>query len=194
MEKKSLSIEELILEDQESDLPPAPPEGGIAQQRIPGWLRWPIKIIILPFLHLDLCMQKLAGWIIPPPYKKVGKCKKRGKCCHYILLEYRKGIMGKLLLYWNTELNGFYLRQNERIESDGRPMWVMGCRYLKKDGRCAHYRTRPMVCRSWPVIESFRKPRILKGCGFKIEVRNQKSLLLLDPRSGTKTEKGGKEQ
>lgn len=161
--ERYLNIEELISAAGESTSPPAAPKEGIPRQRIIGWLRWPVKIMILPFLLLDLSMQMVARWIIRPPFKKMGKCKRRGNCCHYILLEYRKGILGRLLLFWNTEFNGFYLRQKEKTESDGKPMWVMGCRYLKKDGRCAHYRTRPMVCRTWPVIESFRKPRILKG-------------------------------
>jgi Fe-S-cluster containining protein len=48
----------------------------------------------------------------------------------------------------------------------------MGCRYLKQDGSCSHYRLRPSICRTWPQIEYFGHPRILKGCGFKATPRD----------------------
>jgi Fe-S-cluster containining protein len=116
---------------------------------------------------IDLSAQRLARLIIRPPFKKGGKCLKRGNCCHYILVPEAKGFLGKLFYFWNTQILGFYRRTSETYESEGKRVYAMGCRYLKKDGACGRYFLRPAVCRKWPMIEYFGFPRILKGCGFK---------------------------
>jgi hypothetical protein len=156
---------ETLLEDRDTKAPPLP-EKGIPCQMIPGWIRWPLRVFFLPFVLLDLKMQKLARVLIRPPYKQVGSCKRRGKCCHYIMLRNTRGIIGKLHLLWNTEINGFFLRDKEPHLFENKKVLVMGCRYLQADGSCKHYHLRPLVCRQWPVIEHFGYPRILKGCGF----------------------------
>ena len=84
-----------------------------------------------------------------------------------------KGFFGWAFHFWNTEINGFYLRSKEDYEYEKHRVQVMGCRYLQKDGSCKHYKLRPMVCRKWPVIENFEHPRILKGCGFKAVPRKK---------------------
>lgn len=152
-------------EDVES-IPPEPIE-GIPKQWVPGFIRWPVRFFFLPFILLDLAAQKVARLLIPPPFKKTGKCFKRGNCCHYILLPEAKGLLGKFYYFWNTQILGFYRRTPELYESEGKHVYVMGCRYLQKNGRCSHYHLRPMVCRKWPIIEHFGYPRIMKGCGFK---------------------------
>jgi Fe-S-cluster containining protein len=155
-----------IVELAESDTPPPEPEGGIPKQWVPGWIRWPIRGFVLPFVLLDLAAQWVAKILIPPPYKKAGKCLKRGTCCHYILVPEAKGLWGRIYFFWNTQILGFYQRSPEVYESEGKHVYVMGCRYLTKGGACGHYHLRPAVCRKWPVIEYFGKPRIIKGCGF----------------------------
>lgn len=162
-----MDIENLIFRAGDATEPPDLPEGGIPKQSVPGWIRWPVRIFFLPFVLLDVAMQKWAKILIRPPYKKVGSCKKRGNCCHYIMIRKPKGLLGILFKFWNTQFNGFYLRSPRAFEYENHQVMVMGCRYLQKDGSCKHYRTRPMVCRKWPVIEHFGMPRILKGCGFK---------------------------
>jgi hypothetical protein len=161
----------LVLAEEAKEPPPGPP-GGIPRQWLPGWIRWPIRMLLLPFIFLDLAAQKTARMLIQPPFKKGGKCLKRGNCCHYILVPEVKGILGKLFHFWNTQILGFYLHRSETYESDGKRVHVMGCRYLKKNGTCAHYHLRPTVCRKWPIIEYFGYPRILKGCGFKAILRD----------------------
>lgn len=139
----------------------------IPKQWLPGFIRWPIRYLLLPFVWLDIFAQSVAKKIIKPPYKKVGECKKRGNCCHYILIKKSKGISSKLDLFWHTQMNGFYRRDNTTHEYNGMRVYVMGCRYLKEDGKCGAYALRPMICRSWPRIEYFGHPQILKGCGFQ---------------------------
>jgi hypothetical protein len=165
-------LDALIAHAGEADGPPPEPKEGIPIQRTPGWIRWPIRILFLPLMLLDLSMQKCARKLVQPPYRQTGGCLKRGNCCHYILIPKCKGLLNWLNIFWNTEINGFYFRDRDIYESDGKPMFVMGCRYLKKDGRCGHYHLRPAVCRKWPMIEYFGYPRLLKGCGFKPVLRH----------------------
>lgn len=156
----------LALAEEAGEVPPEPP-GGIPRQWIPGWIRWPIRILILPFVLLDLQAQKIAKMLIRPPFKREGKCLKRGNCCHYVLVPEARGFLGQLFLLWNTQILGFYRRTPHVYESESKRVYVMGCRYLKKNGKCGAYYLRPAVCRKWPVIEYFGYPRIIKGCGFK---------------------------
>lgn len=165
-------LEELLLHAGEEDSPPPEPPGGIPVQRLTGFIRWPLRVLFLPLVLLDLWAQRIARLIIKPPFKQTGACKKRGACCHYILIPVSKGIFGKLYYLWNTEVLGFYRRDDRVYESERHKMHLMGCRYLSQKGICTRYALRPAVCRKWPVIEYFGYPRILKGCGFKAVYRN----------------------
>ena len=171
-----MSIEDVIFKAGSETSQPPPPEGGIPRQWLPYPIRQLLRIVFLPFIWLDVSMQKVARLLIPPPYKKTGQCKKRGNCCHYILIRKPKGIMGHLFQWWNTQVNGFYLRSQETYEYEKHRVMVMGCRHLRKDGSCGSYTLRPMVCRKWPVIEAFGIPRMLKGCGFTATPRKKSKL------------------
>lgn len=102
-------IEELIAAAGEATEQPPNPPGGIPQQKVPSWIRWTVRALILPWIILDIQMQKIAKKLIRPPFKAEGGCLKRGNCCHYILLPKAKGLLGRIFLLWNTEFNGFYL-------------------------------------------------------------------------------------
>lgn len=173
----SREIEELIALAGESDQLPPEPKGGIPKQWLPGWIRFPLRILFLPFLWLDLFAQKFARYFIRPPFIKTGNCLKRGNCCHYILLPKLKWGLDVLHLFWSTQINGFYLRSSEPFEYENKKVNVMGCRHLRKDGSCGQYFLRPLVCRTWPRIEYFGYPQILKGCGFKAKSRNRLNVL-----------------
>lgn len=139
----------------------------IPNQWLPGFIRWPLRVFLLPFVILDCFAQLIAKKIIRPPFKKVGSCKKRGNCCNYILIKKSKGLPSMLDLFWHTQMNGFYRRYEKPCNYEKMKVYVMGCRYLQKDGKCGAYLLRPMICRSWPRIEYFGHTQILKGCGFK---------------------------
>ncbi len=153
---------------------PRSPKGGIPRQFLPKILRNALRCFVLPFVLVDYGMQRVAKWIIRPPYKRVGACKRRGNCCHYILIAKSRTLMGRLFHFWYTQVNGFYPRMKEASIYEGKEMYVMGCRHLKKDGSCGSYRLRPMICRQWPVIEHFGVPKVLKGCGFEVKERQKK--------------------
>jgi len=175
--KTQEDLEKLIESAGEAEEQPPEPSGGIPKQWLPGFIRWYIRILFLPFILFDLTMQKIALKIIRPPFKQEGKCLKRGNCCHYILIPQTKGILQWINLFWNTQLLGFYPRDPAPFEYEGKKMQLFGCRYLKKDGSCKHHFLRPAVCRKWPLIEYFGYPRTLKGCGFKAVPRKPSSPL-----------------
>lgn len=156
-----------IMENAGDEERPPMPEGGIPRQWLPGFIRWPIRVLVLPFVWLDIGCQWIAKQMIRPPFKKVGKCKRRGNCCHYILIRKSKGVFGFLDSFWHTQVNGFFKRDNKVYEHNNIKVHLMGCRYLKEDGTCSVYRMRPAICRAWPRIEYFGYPQILKGCGYK---------------------------
>lgn len=153
--------------EQEKDVPPEP-EGGIPEQWVPNFIRWPIRALLLPLILIDQMAQKVARLLIRTPWKIEGKCLKRGNCCRYILVPEARGPLGRLYYFWNTQILGFYRRMPEVYENEkNQRVYVMGCRYLRKNGSCSHYHLRPSVCRNWPLIEYFGQPQILKGCGFR---------------------------
>lgn len=165
--------EELVVLAEESTMPPPLPPGGIPKQRIPGWIRWPIRALLLPFILLDVGAQRFARLFFKTPYIQEGECKKRGNCCYYILFSPPVTWISKLFYYWNTEINGFYPRDTKALQIEDDSFIVMGCRYLQRDGSCSHYKWRPSLCRTWPKIEYFGPPRVLKGCGFKAVPRDK---------------------
>lgn len=167
-----MTPEDLVKAAEEGVDPPLPPADGIPKQWLPGWARWPIRVMFLPFVLLDLAAQRLVKFFIKPPWIRKGSCNRRGNCCHYIIMPEPKGLMTRLNYLWNTEVNGFYPRAQEPITIEGKKLMVMGCRYLNKDGSCAHYRLRPVICREWPRIEVFGRPQVLRGCGFRAIARN----------------------
>jgi Fe-S-cluster containining protein len=165
------SLEALLQKAERATSPPQDPANGIPKQRLPSWIRYAIRALLLPILYLEIGAEKIAKFFIRPPFKRVGTCKRRGNCCHYILFPETKGIVKKLFSFWSTEINGFYQRDHLVYEHEGKPVYVYGCRYLKKDGSCANYLFRPKICRTWPLIEHFGYPRILKGCGYQAKLR-----------------------
>jgi Fe-S-cluster containining protein len=117
----------------------------------------------------DVYAQRLVRFFYRPRYKIEGGCKKRGACCQFIHMDWpqkKLSFLMKLRVFWTTEVLGFYFRDFEFME-DKVLTKVMSCRYLKKDGRCKHYFLRPQICRDWPKRPYFKKPVLLKGCGFK---------------------------
>jgi len=151
----------------ESKTQPPLPDEGIPKQWVPRWISFSLKCFILPYILLDGWMQWLARLIIRPPFKRKGQCKKRGNCCYYILIRHSTSFFGRLFTFWQTQINGFYVRYKTPQTYEGKKIHVMGCRYLKKDGSCSQYRLRPGICRSWPEVERFGVPKILKGCGYQ---------------------------
>ena len=140
-------------------------------QRLPGVIRWMVRCVILPFVVLDFLIQRFFRFLVRSPYRLKGKCKCCGVCCRYILLEWSNyldkfPLLGKLYIWWLTEIDGFYLL-NFDFENEEGKFRLMSCRYLSDKGVCKHYYTRSAICRQYPWIGYFRKPWFLPKCGYK---------------------------
>ncbi len=145
---------------------------SIPKQKLPGWIRWPIRVLLYPWVMLDLAAQAFIYRLGRSEYKVEGACKMRGRCCHHILLDMpRWKLLGKVYLWYFTEIQGFYMKRFDLIEDDGMVIKVFGCRYLKDDGLCGHHILRPTVCRKWPRRQLFGKPPLFKGCGYTLTPR-----------------------
>ncbi|MCH9634535.1 MAG: hypothetical protein S4CHLAM7_12880 [Chlamydiae bacterium] len=149
------------------------------KQKVPGWVRWPLRILAYPIMILDVYSQKFVYLLFKPKYKIEGDCKQRGNCCHFIHMGWPKkgklSLFSKLYIFWQTEILGFYFRSFDFIE-DEELTRVMSCRYLGSNGKCNHYGLRPGICRDWPKTHLLRKPHLLKGCGFKVVLRKKNKL------------------
>lgn len=153
---------------------PEPPK-----QWLPGFIRWPLRIIAYPFMMADVLSHKLVLFIFKPRYKIEGECKKRGDCCQFIHMSWptkkkkQLSMLTKLYLFWQTQVLGFYFRDFDFIE-EGELTRVMSCRHLSDKGVCNHYRLRPGICRNWPKKHPVNRPHVLKGCGFTPVLRVKK--------------------
>lgn len=161
-----LDADDILIDAEKDDGPPKLAQ-PIPKQKLPGFMRWTIKLAFLPFIWMDLITKRIARFFIKPPLKQEGKCLKRGNCCYYITMQVETGLTGYLHRWWVTQVQGFFFRYNTIFTQGERKVYVLGCRYLKDDGSCKHYFTRPMICRDWPKIEHFGHPKFLKGCGFR---------------------------
>lgn len=170
--KQFMNLEDLLRTAETATSPPKTAPEEIPRQKLASSIRLAICCLYLPFLYLEILMEKIAKFFIRPPFKQTGQCKRRGNCCHYILFPETTGIIKTLFLFWNTEIHGFYKRNQMDYEHEGKKIHVYGCRHLKKDGSCSNYFFRPKVCRTWPLIAHFGYPKVLKGCGYQIKVRS----------------------
>jgi hypothetical protein len=140
-------------------------------QHLPAIIRWGIRGIIWPFMVLDLSIQRCLRFFVRSPHKLRGRCNGCGVCCRYILLEWAGCVekyswLGRIYLWWMTEINGFYLLDFDFCDQEGSKYLLMGCRYLSKK-RCRHYLMRPAICHHYPWVGYFRRPGVLPKCGYK---------------------------
>lgn len=154
------------------------PTASLPRQWLPGWIRWPLRLLAFPIMIIDVYSQKFVFMIFKPRYKLEGECKKRGNCCHFIHMGWpskkaKLSWASKLYIFWQTEVLGFYFKDFDFIE-EGELTRVMGCRYLSPKGTCMHYKLRPGICRDWPKKHAIHRPHVLKGCGFRPVLRKKK--------------------
>ena len=140
--------------------PPKPPK-----QWFPQVIRWPIRVLLWPFVVLDVAIQGLFRPALP--YRIDGKCKERGDCCRYVVVPVpkRSRLLGAVSRFYLTQIHGFYERA---FGVDGASIY--SCRYLVNH-RCTHYALRPAVCRQWARARHHTPPTLLPGCGFRVVVK-----------------------
>lgn len=121
--------------------------------------------------------RRFGTLLLRTEYKLAGGCKRRGACCHHLLLEWspffdRHPRLGRFVLFKHTHLYSFFDRGYTWEIEEGVYGRVLGCHALKEDGSCGEYRLRPLICRAFPELPLTGKPALLKGCGFGFERRD----------------------
>ncbi len=125
----------------------------------------------MSFVILDNFLTALTRKLFPTRYKLTGHCRQCGQCCRRIILtmtpaQARSPLFTNLSVRWISWLFGFRLLEIDH-EHDS---LVFDCRHQLADGRCGVYRWRPNVCRNYPLVDYFKKPVLLPGCGYTVAV------------------------
>lgn len=129
------------------------------------------------FIWLMDLGRRFGSWLLRSEYVVTGGCKKRGACCHHILLEWTPMLdarpwLARLVLFKMTRIYNFYDRGYTWEVEDGFMARVLSCHSLRPDGSCGEYRIRPLICRTYPELPLIGKPMVLKGCGYTFARRD----------------------
>lgn len=98
-----------------------------------------------------------------------GECKKCGKCCRYMFCD---GLRSEFEFAFLKIIYPAY-RRFKIAGKDEFGNFVIRCSLIDKDNLCPIHKSRPKVCRRYPVRKISRKVVLHKDCGFF--VRPEKS-------------------
>ena len=123
-------------------------------------------------------VESRAARIFPSQWQLKGGCQKTGECCKLIVLEMPAFLKMPALfrlarkwgIWWHERINGFTYAGEEA----GGALIGFTCKRLGKNHLCLDYKNRPRVCREYPQVRYYGKPRLYKGCGFYFSLRAQK--------------------
>ena len=132
-----------------------------------------IKRFFIALVLLDNLLTNLPKKLLfKSRWKLTGQCKQCGVCCQEILLkmtprQISSKFFTKLAIRWTSWLFDFILL---RVDYEHQYL-VFTCHHTTKSGKCGNYFWRPNVCRNYPIIDYFDKPRFLPNCGFSTTER-----------------------
>ena len=126
-----------------------------------------MKRFLMAFVLLDNLLVNTTKKLFPAAYKLGGKCKQCGVCCQEIYLkmtpaQMKSDLFRSLAIRWISWLFDFILIRVEREHN----YLVFTCKHRSPEGPCRNYFWRPNVCRNYPLVDYFEKPKLLPGCGF----------------------------
>lgn len=152
-----------------------PPHRGIVLRVF----RRVVRELMAVFVGIMDLGRRFGSVLLQTEYKIAGGCKKRGACCHHVLLEWlpifdKHPWMARIVLWKLTRFYSFYDRGYAWEVQDGLIARVLGCHALLPDGRCGEHRIRPLFCRTYPELPLVGKPLVLKGCGYDFVRRDGK--------------------
>ncbi len=141
------------------------------------WLRSVGRWSLLPIILLLEGGHRFGRILLRTEYTVTDGCKQRGACCQHILMEWstwldRFPILGRLALWKLTRFYSFFDRGYSWEVQEGLLVRVLGCHAVLPDGRCGEYRTRPLICRTYPEVPLSTPPMVLKGCGYGFKRRD----------------------
>lgn len=120
------------------------------------------------FVLFDNLISSSLKKLFPTRYKIDGRCKMCGNCCREIRMKISKAYLSskfftELVIRWISWLFDFYLIKIDFEYQD----LVFSCHHRGDDGKCQNYFWRPSICRNYPLLDYFKKPVFLPGCGFE---------------------------
>lgn len=123
---------------------------------------------LIIFVILDNYVTNLAKSFLRTKWVRIGRCLQCGNCCKEIYLtmtpaQINSKLFTKISIRWITWLFDFILL---RIDYENASL-VFTCQHLTPEGKCDNYCWRPNVCRNYPLIDYFKEPTFLPGCGFQ---------------------------
>ncbi len=131
------------------------------------------KKIVLVYLIADNALTAFfAKKLFRPKYYLTGKCLQCGQCCRQIHLKagddrMNNGFFDRLSVNWLKWIAGLNLTKIDREDK----YYVFSCSAQLNDGKCGNYKWRLPLCRNYPLIENFKEPVFLPGCGFSAKLR-----------------------
>jgi len=104
-------------------------------------------------------------------YKLNGKCKQCGICCTKIAIYLSNSFwhypwLKKFAIKWYSFTYNFDFVWEEADLK----IIVFKCNYLKNN-KCSIHKTRPYICRNYPMLRYFEEPQFLPDCGFTCSLR-----------------------
>jgi Fe-S-cluster containining protein len=126
-----------------------------------------LKKFVMLFVLADNWLTNLVKRLFSTCWQLTGHCRQCGQCCRRIILtmtpaQIKSKLFTDLSIRWISWLFGFRL-----IEIDHEHYsLVFNCRHQTPEGKCGNYRWRPNVCRNYPLVDYFKEPQLLPGCGF----------------------------
>ncbi|MCX5751726.1 MAG: hypothetical protein NT099_08725 [Candidatus Saganbacteria bacterium] len=126
-----------------------------------------IKRTILVFMLFDNFVMQGLKRLFPHKYKIAGKCKQCGLCCEEIHLkmtpsQIKSNFFRNICIKWISWLYDFILL---KVDFEYKYL-AFTCKHKGIDGKCLNYTFRPPVCRNYPLLDYFKEPAFLPGCGF----------------------------
>jgi hypothetical protein len=145
--------------------------------------RWICRLFIL----FDLGIHRALRLIIRPAYEIKGSCDQRGVCCQHIIGDPPRFVKKTWLLRLYAGFHAMWHRFHV-VGRGPNDELIFACGHLQTDGRCGIYRYRPRLCRDYPLRPFFGIPKVLPGCGYRVEPRRvakmvkRPSLRVINPR------------
>lgn len=125
-----------------------------------------------PIWLLDRFAFRILSLLKKPEFVREGGCQRTGQCCRAIgmgvprsWLKFPKLIAAINIWHrwrYNFTPIGTY---------DG--MIVYQCHFLTRDNTCSIHRFKPALCRDFPKLPLWGRPKLHKGCGYNFVRRNK---------------------
>lgn len=127
------------------------------------------RFIYLVFGLFFQYMEAAANWLIgynkKTEYIKKGGCRRCGRCCQVLAVQYPiffnrlKGLL-KLTIKWQEFRYCFtYLNMEDNY-------LLYKCNLVGPDGLCGQYWLRPRLCREYPKMGLYGRPHTHRSCGY----------------------------